>query len=46
MYGDDTCWEGENNGKGRWNPQLGAHFKNRAGIIDAAKKQGYDYTLG
>ena len=46
MFSDACDWSGENNGKGRRNPQLNKHFKNRNALIDEAKKQGYDYTLG
>jgi putative FmdB family regulatory protein len=34
----------ENNGKGRFNPQVGKHFRHVNDVKEYARKTGYDYS--
>jgi len=34
----------ENNGKGRFNPQVGKHFRHVNDVKEYARREGYDYS--
>jgi hypothetical protein len=46
VRGDQLDWSNMNKGKGMWNRQTNMYHKNRASVVEEAKKRNWDYSFG